>query len=395
MRPRRVAVVVVACAVAVSGVIVALVITKGGHENTTLAYQSTELAPTTGSWAPITVARPKVPIIAGGIPVEIDPTATRNADFSTTLFHLGPRRYRMTIFNTSSLGAVKSLQWYPPVGVHVLKVLGSTHGRCTLTGLTGFGGNQFPTVVLNPNILCDRLDLKPPSCTCLGDGGDVAISFVTDKEIAVGEGDLRLRRASLVFDRVPLDQNPRPKARPLMRIATDCVRVPAGCASDAVDSGGLTAREQDAAQRAMDSLQNSNISLQLVTISRWVQSVPSMCRVRLVSRNPSTFKVYVFWIPWLAAQPYVWLNMHVTDDPRTSTFDLGTVQPVLPGGRLKPNGQTVNRRSVDTTLLSRYGPEQARKSREILAAHGGDVFAKPGAMCELLKNGSLRLRPNS
>ena len=26
-------------------------------------------------------------------------------------------------------------------------------GRCVLTGLTGYGGNQFPTVVLNPNIL--------------------------------------------------------------------------------------------------------------------------------------------------------------------------------------------------------------------------------------------------
>jgi hypothetical protein len=168
----------------------------------------------------------------------------------------------------------------------------------------------------------------------------------------------------------------------------------AGCASDAVDSGGLTARDRKTAQSAVDSLQNSNISRQLVTVTQWVQSVPAACRIRLASRNPNTFKVYVFWIPWLAATPYIWLNMNLTDDPRTSTFHLGTAQPVLPGGRLNRDGQTVNRASVDTTLLSRYGPEQARKSRQILVAHGGDVFAKPSARCQVLQNGSIRLLPS-
>ena len=139
-------------------------------------------APTTGQWAPITVARPKVPIIGGGIPVDIDPMVHRN-DFSTTLAPLpGTHRYGITISNASNLGAINSFQWYPPTGVHIVKVVGSTEGHCTLTGLTGFGGNQFPTVVLYPNILCDKLDLKPPSCTCLGDGGAVTISFVTDKD---------------------------------------------------------------------------------------------------------------------------------------------------------------------------------------------------------------------
>jgi hypothetical protein len=131
-----------------------------------------------------------------------------------------------------------------------------------------------------------------------------------------------------------------------------------------------------------------------MAITRWVQSVPTTCRIHLVSRGAGTFGIYVFWIPWLAAQPYVWLSMNVTDDPETSTFRLGTAQPVLPGGRLNPNGRTVNRRSIDTTLLSRYGPEQARKGREIRAANGGDVFAKPGAKCQVLENGSLRLLPN-
>ena len=167
------------------------------------------------------------------------------------------------------------------------------------------------------------------------------------------------------------------------------------CGSGSADSGGLSADDRAAAQSALDELQGSNIPLQLVAITRWVQKVPAACRVRLVSRKPETYKVYVFWIPYLAAEPYVWLNMKVTDDPQTSTFHLGTSEPVLlPGGRLSSNGQSVNPRSVDTTVLSRYGPAQAKKSRRTLVAHGGDVFAEPGAPCQLLSNGSLRLLPN-
>jgi hypothetical protein len=184
------------------------------------------------------------------------------------------------------------------------------------------------------------------------------------------------------------------RARLLIVIAAGVLAL-AGCGSDAVDSGGLTAPDRKAAQTALDGLRNSNISDQLVTITKWVQSAPAACRIRLVSRNPNTFKVYVFWIPWLAAEPYVWLNMRVTDNPRTSTFHLGNVEPILPGGRLKLDRRSVKPGSVDTTLLSRYGPQQAKKSREILVAHGGDVFAKPGAKCQLLQNGSLRLLPNT
>ena len=161
------------------------------------------------------------------------------------------------------------------------------------------------------------------------------------------------------------------------------------------DSGGLTASDRHAAQSALDELQNSNVALQVVSITKWVQSVPAACRVHLVSRNPAKFKVYVFWIPWLAAEPYAWLNMDVTNDPRKSTFHLGTVEPVLSGGRLKPNGRAIAPGSIDTTLLSRYGPQQARKSRALLAAHADGAFAKPGAMCQVLQNGSLRLLPNT
>ena len=151
-----------------------------------------------------------------------------------------------------------------------------------------------------------------------------------------------------------------------------------------------------AAQSALDELQNSNISLQLVTITRWVQNVPAACRIHLVSRNPDTYKVYVFWIPYLAAEPYVWLNMKVTNDPgRARSTSARPSRCSLPGGRLSANGRSVNPLSVDTTLLSRYGPQQARKSHETLVAHGGDVFAKPAQVpsCSRTEaSGSFRIR---
>jgi hypothetical protein len=195
-RPRgraQLAIAVVACVVAV-GVIAAVIVTREGDESA---------APTTGDWAPITVTRPNVPVIGGGIPVDLDPLVHRD-DLSTTLAPLaGVHRYEVTIANTSDLGAVNSFQWYPPAGVRILELLGSTHGQCTLTGLTGYGGNQFPTVVLYPNVYCKKVDLEPPTCTCLGDGGAVTISFVTDKDYGGGSGEIRLRSATLSFDRVP------------------------------------------------------------------------------------------------------------------------------------------------------------------------------------------------
>jgi hypothetical protein len=395
------------CALAVVGVLVAVGLTNDTRDSTVTAATTTVvapapslpttsvaqapsvvrtngIAPTTGEWRPITVNRPKIPIIAGGIPVDVDPSVSRT-DFSTTLYSVGVNRYRMTVFNASTLGAINSFQWYPPTGVRIVKVIGSSQGRCILTGLSGFGGNQFPTIVLYPNILCDKLDLTAASCTCRGDGGSVSITFVTNKGLAVNEGDLRLRTATLAFERIPI--TPATKALNVRHVK----RIVAAAGS----AGGLTADERDDAQTAMDSLQDSNISLQLKTITtRWVQSVPSSCRVALESRSPTTYKVYLFWVPWLAAEPYVWLTMNITSDPRTSTFRLGASQPVLPGGRLVANGRKVNRLSVDTTLLSRYGEEQAQKSHQLLVEHGGDVFEKPGTSCEVLKNGSLKLLPS-
>src|SRR5262249_30168166 len=155
---------------------------------------------------------------------------------------------------------------------------------------------QFPPVA-SPTLFCDRLDLKPPTCTCLGDGGSMTISFVTNTDLAVGDSDIRVRAATLPFDPIATGQDPSaPNVRQVKRIVA--------ATSDGVDSGGLTAGDREAAQSAMDALQDSNISRQLVSISQWVQNVPATCRIRLVSRDPSTYAVYLFWNPWLASDPY-------------------------------------------------------------------------------------------
>ena len=338
--------------VAVGGVIAALLLTNDAQKTTA----PLPIAPTTGSWTPLTIRTPKPQAGGKGIPVSVDPRRARN-DFSTTLLPLGTHSYGMTIFNTSNLGAINSLQWYPPPGVRVVNVLDNTEGHCVPAGPAG--------------ILCDQLDLKPPSCTCLGDGGSMTVKFVTDKDVAYGEGDLRVRAATLAFDRIPtFQQDSAPAPRRIMRIVT-----PARATGK---SGGLTVQERNEAQSALDGLQKSNISFQLVAISRWLQRVPATCRVRLVSQNPSTYEVYVFWVPWLASNPYVWLDMNFKDDPQNGTFQLGATQPRLP---------------VGGALLSQYGSEQARKGRELMLANAGGAFAKPGAACQVLKNGSLKLRP--
>jgi hypothetical protein len=189
--------VLVTCTLAVGGVIAALIVTRGGQE-------TTPRASTTGPLAPLTVTRANVPVIGGGIPVDLEPVIEPKY-FSTALTLLpGTHRYRLTISNASGLGAINSFQWYPPTTTHVVKLLGSSAGTCTVRGLKGFGGNQFPTVVLHQSVLCDKLALKPPSCTCRGDGGAVTISFVTDKEYLAGDVDLRVRTAALVFHRIPV-----------------------------------------------------------------------------------------------------------------------------------------------------------------------------------------------
>ena len=192
----RLACVVVVCAAVVGGVVAALVLTTGVSD-------SSARRPTTGEWVPLTVLRPEVPIIGGGIPVEVEPVKERK-DFDITLVNLpGKHQYEITFINISDAGVINSFQWYPPLGVRFTKLLRSSRGHCTLTGLTGFGGNQFPGVVLYPNILCEGVDLEAPTCTCLGNGGSMSIAITTDVALKSIAAEVRLRTATLAFDRIP------------------------------------------------------------------------------------------------------------------------------------------------------------------------------------------------
>ena len=167
-----------------------------------------------------------------------------------------------------------------------------------------------------------------------------------------------------------------------------------GCGSGGVDSGGLTPGDRHEAQAALDTLTGTNVALQIVTTTKIVESTPAVCRIRVISRNPVTVQVYVFWIPWLGSEAYTWLDLKLTKDKTQDSLHMGTAKPVLPGGLLTANGRSVDPYSQDTTLLSRYGPQQVKRNHAVLMAHAGDVFAKPGARCQALTNGSLRLVPN-
>lgn len=167
-----------------------------------------------------------------------------------------------------------------------------------------------------------------------------------------------------------------------------------GCGAEKVDSGGLSAGERSTAQAALNTLHRTNIPTQLVAISENAQAVPAACRVHPLSTGSETYHVYLFWIPWLGGEDYTWLDMTIAKDPSQDKFHLGLAHPVLPSGRLSQNGTSIVPWSADTTLLSLYGSAQVRKSHQLLMAHAGDAFSKPGANCRVLRNGDLRLLPD-
>ncbi len=165
----------------------------------------------------------------------------------------------------------------------------------------------------------------------------------------------------------------------------------AGCGSTS-ESSGLSAADRNAAQAAMNALQHTGIPRQLVEVTRAARLAPAACRVHPESGSSNTFKVYIFWVPYIGPATYTWLHMSIGKDVRQDTFHLGAAEPVLPGGMLSANGRSVLSRTQDyDSPLSAYGSQQARENKRVLMAHAGTVFSKPGANCEVLKNGYLRL----
>ncbi len=175
------------------GVVVAVVGFGGGKSDGDGA--------TTGANAPLTV--PKPPLIKDGGLILNEPDSQDQDWLTSGLSPLpGKHRAQATVTNASNIGFINSFEWYPPTGVQIVKVLGSSEGHCVLTGLSGFGGDQFRTVLLYPNIFCDGVALRPPTCTCTGDGGSMTISFVLSTD-ATASGAARVVTASPTLKIIP------------------------------------------------------------------------------------------------------------------------------------------------------------------------------------------------
>ena len=158
----------------------------------------------------------------------------------------------------------------------------------------------------------------------------------------------------------------------------------AGCGGGAVDSGGLTASDWNDAQSAMNLLQRSNIPTQLVNLTATIGLPPAACRVHLESTHPKTFVVYVFWVPFVSSRAFTWMAMTIGSNTGKDAFHLGA-EPVLPPAAASLTGSG--------TLVSQLGPRQTARNQAVMKAHAGDAFSKPGARCQVLRNGYLRLLP--
>jgi hypothetical protein len=166
----------------------------------------------------------------------------------------------------------------------------------------------------------------------------------------------------------------------------------AGCGSG-TDSGGLTGGDRKAAQASFDALEGSNIPMQILAETATAGQIPAACRVHLVAKD--TFKVYLFWVPYVGPSSYAWLDMTITRDASQDKFHLGTAPSVLPGGLGVGGLEAPVAGYIDYDRpLSKLGKQQAAVNRQALLDHAGDIFTKPGAPCEVLMNGYLRLLPN-
>src|SRR6266481_8221720 len=119
--------------------------------------------PTTGDYVPISIAHPQNSAIA-----DPDSRSRQGQDLATVLSRgAGSHQYRVTVSNVSAIGFINSFSWVPPAGMTIVNVTGSSSGHCELHAA---------------RISCDGVNLKPPTCTCRDDGGQIVISFVANSD---------------------------------------------------------------------------------------------------------------------------------------------------------------------------------------------------------------------
>lgn len=124
----------------------------------------TESTPSPGGGVAPIKARP---LIGQEFRVDPDQGPEASADLLTTLHSLGGDKYRLEVTNTGSVGFVNSFTWFPGPGTRIVAVSNSHVDNSAA---------KDACALANGNIAC-VLSLKPPTCTCRGDGGTVSIDF--------------------------------------------------------------------------------------------------------------------------------------------------------------------------------------------------------------------------
>lgn len=166
----------------------------------------------------------------------------------------------------------------------------------------------------------------------------------------------------------------------------------AGCGSGGPDSGGMTINDRNAAQTALNALQTSNIPTTILNLTSTAGRIPAACNVHLLSST--TFKVYLFWVPYIGPSAYSWLDMTITKDPTQDKFHYATAPAVLPSGIGLGGAEAPVAGYIDYDLPLAKLSGQAAVNKKVLLAHAGNVYSKPDTPCQVLKNGYLRLLPN-
>jgi hypothetical protein len=97
------------------------------------------------------------------------------ADAYTFVTPLGGNRYRLEVTNTSSRGFINKFTWFPGPGTTIVSVTGARLAK---------NGGEADCRLDAGKISCE-VTLRPPKCTCRGDGGTVAIDFTATRDKSV------------------------------------------------------------------------------------------------------------------------------------------------------------------------------------------------------------------
>jgi hypothetical protein len=154
--------------------------------------------PTTGEYAPMTKEKPLltsnfIPNPAGPPILDPDRAIGSDLDVQTVLTLMRSNQYRLEVINISAIGFINGFRWLPLGGMTIAKLTGSSAGHCQLSG---------------QEIACDA-NLKPPTCTCHGDGGHIYISFTVRQGSAAGGvsggsgGTVHIDSMTPVFKTIP------------------------------------------------------------------------------------------------------------------------------------------------------------------------------------------------